>query len=382
MRTGTRLDRRGRKPRDHITRPGRGERQAGQQLAVAAVEPDLELPFGRRGRAQPYRVAIAADLEVEWELANRRGNLRDLRQLRTLVDPAGLHDVDQEHRARPGKRRVVLEIEHQLVRTGAQLLAPTKPGLWRLRRAEGRIRGVEAYRLVPAASTRQPTVEIRIVEPLGGRPTDLRHGGGARKRHPLQPILGADVLGPEVALQAENVTTLRGWKRRRHRVEAIHRFEIDDASAARWLAGAGALSVVEVQHGPRRKDRIVARGSRGECSVDPAPGHHRGIGCETAFEDLIPADQPPPVRGEKAPNALHEVALQRVLVRDSALAHPLLHLRRALPLILHGLVAADVDILARKELHHLAEDVLEEDEGRVLDVEQVWVDAPVRRDRG
>ena len=119
--------------------------------------------------------------------------------------------------------------------------------------------------------------------------------------------------------------TLLRRQRRRHRVEAIDGLEVDDAPAAGRLGGAGALPIVEVQRGPRRKHRVVTRRGRGERTIDAAPGHHGRIGCEAAFEDLVPADEPPPVRGEKASDALHEVALQRVLVGDSALAHPLLH---------------------------------------------------------
>src|SRR5688572_22751505 len=151
MRAVARLDRRGRKPGYRVAGHGRCKRHARDQLAVAVVEPDLELSFGRRGRAQSYRVAIGADLEVERELTNRRGNLRDLRQVRTLVDPAGLHDVDQEDRAGPGKRRVVLEIEHQLVRTGGELLAATLVGGWHGRGVKRRVGRLEPDCLVPAA---------------------------------------------------------------------------------------------------------------------------------------------------------------------------------------------------------------------------------------
>ena len=58
-----------------------------------------------------------------------------------------------------------------------------------------------------------------------------------------------------------------------------------------------------------------------------------------------------------------------------------LHRRRLLPLVLGRLVAAEMDVARREQLHHFAQHVLQEGEGAVLDIEQPRVHAPIRRNR-
>src|SRR4029453_11111254 len=129
---------------DAVIRDRRRERQAGDQLALAIVEPDFELALRGRRWPQVDRVTIAADLEVERELADARADPGDCRQIRALEDPAGLHDVDQEYRALAAEWRVVLEVQDQFVGAGAQLLAAAPPEAGLGRRAKCRVCGHEA----------------------------------------------------------------------------------------------------------------------------------------------------------------------------------------------------------------------------------------------
>src|SRR4029434_5369172 len=98
------LDRGRRQARDAIIRHRRCEREACDQLAVTLVETHLELTLRGRGLRQMDRFAIAADLEVERELADRRRDRADAREVRILEDPARLHDVDQKYCARTRER--------------------------------------------------------------------------------------------------------------------------------------------------------------------------------------------------------------------------------------------------------------------------------------
>ena len=210
----------------------------------------------------------------------------------------------------------------------------------------------------------------------GDQPTSAMRGR-AREDHVFGTILGADVLGPQVRLHTENVRALRIGQRSRRGIEAIDVLDAHDRPAA----GTRPIerTVVEIERRRRRQHRVVIRGGRRDCAFDAAPGHDRGVRREPAFEDFVPADQAPAVLVEILADALHEVALQLVLILHAELAHPAAHARRSAPLVLHGLIAAGMDVLAREQRQHLAEHVFEERERRLLDVEQVLIDAPVGR---
>src|SRR5262249_31052272 len=107
----------------------------------------------------------------------------------------------------------------------------------------------------------------------------------------------------------------------------------------------------------------------GDAASDPAPRHHGGARREPALEDLVPADQPPPLRGQIRIELLDEPALQFLLVLQAGRSHALPGARVALPWQLGNLVAADMDELAREQLEHLIEHILEHPDRRLLDVE-------------
>ena len=82
-----------------------------------------------------------------------------------------------------------------------------------------------------------------------------------------------------------------------------------------------------------------------------------------------------------------EIALQQVLCRlfisgfDTLLADALLTAFTLLPLALRGLVASDMDILGRENVHHLIKNVFKEIEGLLLaGTKNVGIDAPLMSD--
>ena len=84
------------------------------------------------------------------------------------------------------------------------------------------------------------------------------------------------------------------------------------------------------------------------------------------------------MRREVRADAGREVVLERLRLRDPELRHARARRRRSGPLRRLDLVAADVDVAAREHVHHLAQHVLEEAEGLVIDAVDVVVDPPVR----
>ena len=112
-------------------------------------------------------------------------------------------------------------------------------------------------------------------------------------------------------------------------------------------------------------------------AVETAPGHDCGVLRDATLKDLIPTNDPAPLRVHMLLDALDEVALQRLFVGDVQLAHTRLDSWRCLPLILDALVTADMNVFAREKRHHLVEHVIEERERAVVYVVEVWIEAPI-----
>jgi hypothetical protein len=153
------------------------------------------------------------------------------------------------------------------------------------------------------------------------------------------------VLGEGIGLQAQDVGALGLGQRRRGGVEVVDVLEADDLDPAGRLVGRGALAAVHVEGAVGRQHRVVALRGGGDRPLDAAPGHHRGVGGEAAFEDLVPADHPAAAAVDVLLDPLDEPALQAVLVLDAQGLDLGLDLGAGLPLVLDRLVAADVDVL-------------------------------------
>src|SRR5215217_3651544 len=77
------------------------------------------------------------------------------------------------------------------------------------------------------------------------------------------------------------------------------------------------------------------------------------------LQDLVPADHLLAMLLQNLQQACVEVSLQRVIVLDPLLLHVSLDRRIAVPLLTFVLVAADVQVVVRKERRHLAQKRLE-----------------------
>src|SRR4051794_2886616 len=98
---------------------------------------------------------------------------------------------------------------------------------------------------------------------------------------------------------------------------------------------------------------------RGDCTGRALPRYDCRIARNAALKNLIPTDHPASVRGEEFADARHEPALQRVFAGDSESPHLRLDSRRGFPLVLHRLVAADMDVTRWEQRHCFGEDVLQ-----------------------
>ncbi len=248
--------------------------------------------------------------------------------------------------------------------------------------------GLQPDRPIAPERRREPGREARPVLALRRRPADLSHRGRAREGHGLEPVFGGDVLSPEVGLQAKDVAALLISQRRRRGLKPVDVAQADDDPAAGRFAGQIGLAVVEVEDRIGGHDHVVAGPDSRHRPVGPMPRGHGRLGGQAAREDVVPAQDTAAMRLQEGFDPLGEAALQGVLVGEAQRLDLGLDRRGGLPLVLHRLVAADGDVAAGKELHHLAEHVLEEPDRRlvvVVDVREyapVALDAPGRRAAG
>src|SRR4029079_4604262 len=82
------------------------------------------------------------------------------------------------------------------------------------------------------------------------------------------------------------------------------------------------------------------------------------------------------MRREKLVHPLNEVTLQLVLILQSELLHPRLRSRARLPLVLEHFIPSDMNELTRKKRQCFREHVLQEHERRLVDIEDIFIDAP------
>ncbi len=92
----------------------------------------------------------------------------------------------------------------------------------------------------------------------------------------------------------------------------------------------------------------------------PAPAHDGRVGGQTAFEDLIPADDLLSFRFHDLLHPFFKIALDFLHRLQSFLLHQLFDGVALLPEILGAFVAADMDIAKGKEGGDLGKDFIEE----------------------
>src|SRR3546814_15602893 len=77
-------------------------------------------------------------------------------------------------------------------------------------------------------------------------PGHVRQDRGARPEHAIGIRGGAQMLGPEVALEADDVPALGRYELGRGRIEGVERAPIDERSLRAGLVGRSARPVVEI----------------------------------------------------------------------------------------------------------------------------------------
>ena len=231
--------------------------------------------------------------------------------------------------------------------------------------------------LPPAQHLRpQPRDEPRKVT-RRGRPGRLGERRRAREDGMLHLIRRDEIFAPRIALRAEHVLCLGGIDPGGHRLIGVDIGERLDRQAAGRLVGLIALQAVEIQRRRGRQHDVVPLVGGIDRALLATPRHHRGGRRQAAFEDLVPADQPPPLAREIAAERVDHPALQRILVLETERLHLRLDARRALPLILDRFVATEMDEAAGEDGDQFVEHILDKRHALGAGIEQIRIDAPI-----
>ena len=212
----------------------------------------------------------------------------------------------------------------------------------------------------------QPAVHIlHILHPLR-RPQPLGDRGGAR------PDARVDRL-------------------RRHQFPPTRRLAPQDRPlflfAQRGIFRDGIVEIMKV--GRLHQVDVIAVGEDAHVALlrrlhhrflAPPGMDHRSFG-KIGMEDLVPADHFFAVLSDNFQNALIEITLQRMIVRDVVLFHERLDILVGVPVLAVVLIAPDMQIFIREQPGHLGEELIEEIIDRVAGgIEYRVHDAPVALD--
>ncbi len=85
-----------------------------------------------------------------------------------------------------------------------------------------------------------------------------------------------------------------------------------------------------------------------------APAHHGGVGCETTFQDLVPANDLAAFAVHGIfPSAGWNIALERVFIFETMCVHTVLAFGAFLPANLRAFVPTDVNVFTGEQRYHL-----------------------------
>ena len=82
----------------------------------------------------------------------------------------------------------------------------------------------------------------------------------------------------------------------------------------RFALAIFALIIIEIAISIRRHNDIVASAGGRDPALAAAPAHDRRFGRQSAFQDLVPTDQPATALAEPAVKLAHEPALQLIFI--------------------------------------------------------------------
>jgi len=224
----------------------------------------------------------------------------------------------------------------------------------------------------------QPQQKRFEVAVSAGGPQHLGQRTGAGVSHVLQVPRVRDVLAPQLGLSAQHMLGLVGRQGCRDGFILIDPFQRQEAADGQRLRFARALVVIKIRVRRRRHDHVVAGLRGGDPALLAPPAHDHRAGRQPAFQDLVPAHQPPAIGGQKGVDLLGKPGLQFRLVLQALRADQLLDLRAGFPLRLDRLVAPDVNIAAGKQGHHFAQHLLAELDRPRPRRENVLADSPPR----
>ncbi len=222
---------------------------------------------------------------------------------------------------------------------------------------------------------RRPLTEVVRILHVQRTPADFRDGKCARIQHVFRMGRLRDEFVPEIALYAQQMSQ-GGLGNACRRVIDIDAVDGQVAAPAFRLADRRVLNLVQVATVARCHHGVVPLPDGLEAALGPPPRHDRGVRGQAAFQDLVPADEPASVGVQEPLDAAHQVALELFHVFQPLFLHPALTVRTVVPMALPGLVATDMDILRREQVHHLGKHIFQQLERRFLAGAQVIREIP------
>ncbi|CCY38823.1 uncharacterized protein BN472_00162 [Tannerella sp. CAG:118] len=118
--------------------------------------------------------------------------------------------------------------------------------------------------------------------------------------------------------------------------------------------------------------------------AQPLPSKYHGPIRNFAVRPFIPAYGLPATLLHILRHTSHKITLQILHIRNAQFPHALLAFRAALPSLLYRLIPAQMHIPRREQIHHLIENMLQEDKSLVIarTILRIEIDAPHSRQYG
>src|SRR5439155_23266721 len=139
-----------------------------------------------------------------------------------------------------------------------QLVTVAKRGREGRRRIWRDMHGVrKPQRRVTAELSRDAREKAGPVVRRRRRPAQFSQRRGARKRGVSDIVLLADMFGPDIRLDSDDVAALIRRERRRSGIEIIDIAQRNDGATARRFVPPFCLAVVEIQSRSRRQNRVM-----------------------------------------------------------------------------------------------------------------------------
>ena len=195
-----------------------------------------------------------------------------------------------------------------------------------------------------------------------------------------------DILRPEIRLGTEDMALRLGRQSIGSGIKAVSRFHGNDIGKRERLSPLVVflLIVVEIAMARGRHDDIMPFTRSLQAPFHAAPAHDRGTLVDVALHQLVPADEFPPMGVKESLHALGEIPLQTCLrllvtiVFQAQVLDALLATRTFLPPHLRSLVAADMNVFRRENLHQFRQHTLHERERLLLaGTQDIVEDAPM-----